>query len=105
MTVLDYATIANGLHFRRGRKIAAHDNVIYFGDLNYRIQLPNEQVRQMASIDDYAGLIEGDQVSIVASYLIHINTLLIYQHIVLCSLRISKAHEMHEAANHLRWIQ
>lgn len=62
LTNLDYATIANGLHFRRGRKIAAHDNVIYFGDLNYRIQLPNEQVRHMASIDDYAGLIEGDQV-------------------------------------------
>ncbi|KAK9894329.1 DNase I-like protein [Cystobasidium minutum MCA 4210] len=60
---MDYATIANGLHFRRGRKIAAHDNVLYFGDLNYRIQLPNDQVRYMASIDDYAGLIEGDQLT------------------------------------------
>jgi len=58
----DYATIANGLHFRRGRRIGAHDNVLYFGDLNYRIQLPNDQVRHMANVDDYAGLIEGDQV-------------------------------------------
>lgn len=63
LSITDYATIANGLQFRRGRQIAAHDNIIYFGDLNYRIGLSNEDVRYMASIDDFTGLIEGDQVS------------------------------------------
>lgn len=62
----DYATIANGLHFRRGRRIVAHDNVLYFGDLNYRIALPNDEVRHLALIDDYPSLIEGDQVSSAA---------------------------------------
>lgn len=59
---LDYATIANGLHFKRGKKIQQHEKVIYFGDLNYRIAMPNDVVREMAVGDDYASLIEGDQV-------------------------------------------
>jgi hypothetical protein len=60
----DYATIADGLHFRKGKKIVSHDNVLYFGDLNYRIQLPNEEVRHLATIDNFADLIEGDQLTL-----------------------------------------
>ena len=60
---IDYATIAQGLHFRRGRKIVVHENVLYFGDLNYRISLPNDEVRHLTHVDDYSTLISGDQLT------------------------------------------
>ncbi|KAK4053062.1 Inositol-1,4,5-trisphosphate 5-phosphatase 1 [Microbotryomycetes sp. JL201] len=57
----DYFTIAQGLHFSRGRNIASHDNVIWAADTNYRISLANEDVRHLAEADDYATLLESDQ--------------------------------------------
>ncbi|GAA6009081.1 hypothetical protein JCM10207_004086 [Rhodosporidiobolus poonsookiae] len=59
----DYFTIANGLHFSRGRVIANHDNVVWAADTNYRISLPNEEVRFLAEADDYATLYEADQLA------------------------------------------
>lgn len=57
----DYATIASGLVFRRGRTIESHDNVIWAADNNYRISMPNELVRNLALDDDYVTLMEQDQ--------------------------------------------
>lgn len=42
----------------------SHENILYFGDLNYRIQLTNEEVRRLAVEDDFASLVAGDQLSI-----------------------------------------
>jgi endonuclease/exonuclease/phosphatase family metal-dependent hydrolase len=58
----DYATIANGLRFQRGRKIEDHDAVIWLGDFNYRIGLPNEKVRKLVEQGDLQTLHDNDQV-------------------------------------------
>ncbi|SGY72918.1 BQ5605_C005g03230 [Microbotryum silenes-dioicae] len=57
----DFFTVERGLHFSRGRTIASHDNVVYAADTNYRISLPNDQVRSLAEADDYTTLLEADQ--------------------------------------------
>ncbi|SCV69109.1 BQ2448_2129 [Microbotryum intermedium] len=57
----DFFTVERGLHFSRGRTIASHDTVVYAADTNYRISLPNDQVRSLAEADDYAPLLEADQ--------------------------------------------
>ena len=36
--------------------------VFWFGDLNYRIDLPNETVRYLIEVNDYHNLVEHDQV-------------------------------------------
>ncbi|KAK4058577.1 Inositol-1,4,5-trisphosphate 5-phosphatase 1 [Microbotryomycetes sp. JL221] len=57
----DYNTIEQGLKFQKGRTIKDHDNVIWAADTNYRISLPNEEVRTLSEQDDYAALLEADQ--------------------------------------------
>lgn len=57
----DYRTIANGLHFLRGKTIDSHQNVVWLGDTNYRIDLENERVRQLAVNDDFDALLAADQ--------------------------------------------
>ncbi|CAO1626593.1 unnamed protein product [Sympodiomycopsis kandeliae] len=57
----DYWTISRGLTFQRGRAITGHDHVIWLGDFNYRIDLPNERARPLAHQDDYASLLAQDQ--------------------------------------------
>ncbi|BGP37915.1 Inositol-1,4,5-trisphosphate 5-phosphatase 1 [Rhodotorula kratochvilovae] len=57
----DYRTIAEGLHFARGKTIANHDNVVWAADTNYRISLPNDEVRAAAEDDDYDVLCAADQ--------------------------------------------
>ncbi|GAA6051835.1 hypothetical protein JCM3770_005490 [Rhodotorula araucariae] len=57
----DYRTIAEGLHFARGKTIASHENVVWAADTNYRISLANEQVRAAAEQDDYDTLCGADQ--------------------------------------------
>lgn len=56
----DYWTIQD-LRFQRGRSIDDHDTVIWMGDFNYRISLPNDQVRLLASRGDISALHDGDQ--------------------------------------------
>ena len=63
----DYGTIAHGLQFRRGRKVSSHQNVLFCGDLNYRMAMPNEHVRDLATSDRFPELIEADQVCCCAS--------------------------------------
>ncbi|GAA5968165.1 hypothetical protein JCM11641_003755 [Rhodosporidiobolus odoratus] len=59
----DFFTIANELHFSRGKAIANHDNVVWAADTNYRISLPNEEVRGLAMADAYDELYEADQLN------------------------------------------
>lgn len=57
----DYHTIVSGLHFQKGRTIDTHQNVIWLADTNYRIDLENERVRQLAQADDFDALLSADQ--------------------------------------------
>ncbi|KAH9446425.1 hypothetical protein MJO28_016575 [Puccinia striiformis f. sp. tritici] len=59
----DYETIEDGLKFLRGKTIAGHENVIWAGDFNYRIDggLPNNAVRQAVADENYAELLAADQ--------------------------------------------
>lgn len=43
----DYKTISKGIKFSKNKSISNSDIVIWLGDLNYRIQLPNNLVRKM----------------------------------------------------------
>lgn len=58
----DYRTISHGLRFQRGLTIDGHDSVIWLGDFNYRIGLPDEKVRKLIEIGDLQTLYENDQV-------------------------------------------
>ncbi|AEY97456.1 FAFL228Wp [Eremothecium gossypii FDAG1] len=43
----DYESIAKGINFTRSKKVPHHDSIFWLGDLNYRLALPNEDVRQI----------------------------------------------------------
>jgi synaptojanin len=58
----DYHTINDGLILGKGKKIYDHDSIVWFGDFNYRIDLPNEQVRSLVAQGNYKALYERDQV-------------------------------------------
>lgn len=58
----DYSTISHRLRFQRGRMIDDHDVVIWLGDFNYRIELPDEKVRELIKIGDLQTLRDNDQV-------------------------------------------
>nr|KAG5702900.1 hypothetical protein BaRGS_034673 [Batillaria attramentaria] len=45
----DYMEITRRMTFPMGRTILSHDYVFWCGDFNYRIDLPNEEVKQYAS--------------------------------------------------------
>ncbi|KAG6916702.1 hypothetical protein DXG01_005651 [Tephrocybe rancida] len=57
----DYRTIAHGLHFQRGKTIPSHDNVIWLGDMNYRIDMENFTVRGLAERNELDALLAADQ--------------------------------------------
>ncbi|PAV21260.1 inositol polyphosphate phosphatase [Pyrrhoderma noxium] len=57
----DYRTIANELHFLKGKTIDSHDNVIWLADTNYRVDLENGLVRSLAESDDLDALVAADQ--------------------------------------------
>lgn len=60
----DYQTIATGLRFQKERTIDNHDGVIWLGDFNYRIGLPDEHVRRLIDRGDLQSLYDNDQVCI-----------------------------------------
>lgn len=60
----DYRTISNGLTFLRGKTIDSHDIVIWAADFNYRIDLPNEEVREYATTDQLDILVASDQLGL-----------------------------------------
>ena len=57
----DYATITNGLVFR-GKRLEDHDVVFWLGDFNYRVALPNDEVRVKIRSGAWMDLIPYDQV-------------------------------------------
>ncbi|XP_028418102.1 inositol polyphosphate 5-phosphatase OCRL-1-like [Dendronephthya gigantea] len=58
----DYRDIMARLTFpRNSLSITDHDVVFWFGDLNYRIDLPNEDVRKSIDEVEYEYLLEHDQ--------------------------------------------
>ncbi|AET40168.1 uncharacterized protein Ecym_5414 [Eremothecium cymbalariae DBVPG len=62
----DYESITKGVNFTRSKKILHHDSIFWIGDLNYRITLPNEEVRQLLNSkkDGYIdGLLNHDQLT------------------------------------------
>lgn len=62
----DYDSIFKGINFSRSKRINHHDSIIWLGDLNYRIDLPNEKVRR-ALLEHKEGslekLLQYDQLS------------------------------------------
>lgn len=59
----DYKTIAKGILFSKHKKIRDHDGVIWLGDLNYRINLQNEEAKALIAEKDYQKLFEFDQLN------------------------------------------
>ena len=57
----DYRTISNGLKFLRGKRIEDHDIVIWAADFNYRISMPNLEVRDYAQGGNLNPLLGADQ--------------------------------------------
>jgi hypothetical protein len=60
----DFKTLSAGLHFSRGRKIKDHDSVIWLGDFNYRVNLPNDYVRTLLERGDIRTIFENDQLNL-----------------------------------------
>ncbi|KAG0686966.1 inositol polyphosphate 5-phosphatase [Pichia californica] len=59
----DFISCWNGIRFSRNRYIKHHDNIVWLGDLNYRITIPNEKVRELIDRDDLVTLFSRDQLS------------------------------------------
>jgi len=59
----DFLTSWNGIRFSRNKLIRHHDNVIWLGDLNYRVSLPNEEVRLTIDQGQMHKLLQYDQLS------------------------------------------
>ncbi|KAL2834525.1 SacI homology domain-containing protein [Aspergillus cavernicola] len=60
----DFETICRGLRFQRNRSIEDHDAVIWLGDFNYRIGLPNQPVRDLVQQANYQKLYDNDQLNL-----------------------------------------
>lgn len=59
----DYQTVIRGLTFTRNYTITDHDHVLWFGDLNYRISLPNERCRHLVDAGAFDELFKVDQLA------------------------------------------
>lgn len=57
----DYRAINSGLEFNHSWTINAHDHVLWMGDLNYRIDMPGEQVRTLINQGSLDALHPHDQ--------------------------------------------
>lgn len=52
----------NGIYFAlQGRLLYSHDYVFWCGDFNYRISLPNEEVKDLIKQQNWDALTAGDQ--------------------------------------------
>ncbi|XP_063059389.1 synaptojanin-1 isoform X2 [Engraulis encrasicolus] len=57
----DYNEITRKLTFPMGRLLYSHDYIFWCGDFNYRIGLPNEEVKEHVRQKNWDALIAGDQ--------------------------------------------
>ncbi|XP_053703394.1 synaptojanin-1 isoform X3 [Synchiropus splendidus] len=57
----DYNEITRKLSFPMGRLLYSHDYVFWCGDFNYRINLPNEEVKELIRQQNWDALTAGDQ--------------------------------------------
>eukprot|EP00064_Thunnus_orientalis_P007668 superscaffoldBa00000865_g7690 len=57
----DYNEITRRLNFPMGRLLYSHDYVFWCGDFNYRINLPNEEVKGLIKQQNWDALTAGDQ--------------------------------------------
>ncbi|XP_071362361.1 synaptojanin-1 isoform X3 [Trachinotus anak] len=57
----DYSEITRRLSFPMGRLLYSHDYVFWCGDFNYRISLPNEEVKELIKQQNWDALTAGDQ--------------------------------------------
>ncbi|XP_073473229.1 synaptojanin-1 isoform X2 [Aquarana catesbeiana] len=57
----DYNEIVRKLSFPMGRMLFSHDYVFWCGDFNYRIDFPNEDVKELIRSQNWDSLIPGDQ--------------------------------------------
>ncbi|RKP02322.1 hypothetical protein CXG81DRAFT_17988 [Caulochytrium protostelioides] len=60
----DFWTINDGITFKAGRRIADHDYIFWLGDFNYRVDLPNEQVRAYINASEATQLLPYDQLTL-----------------------------------------
>ncbi|XP_071486371.1 synaptojanin-1-like [Diadema antillarum] len=57
----DYAEISSKIMFPMGRTLDSHDYIFWCGDFNYRIDMDNDEVKDLVAIQDYEALKEHDQ--------------------------------------------
>ncbi|XP_078787260.1 synaptojanin-1 isoform X6 [Oryzias latipes] len=57
----DYNEITRRLSFPMGHLLYSHDYVFWCGDFNYRINLPNEEVKELIRQQNWEALTAGDQ--------------------------------------------
>ncbi|XP_038563933.1 synaptojanin-1 isoform X4 [Micropterus salmoides] len=57
----DYNEITRRLSFPMGRLLYSHDYIFWCGDFNYRINLPNEEVKELIRQQNWDALTDGDQ--------------------------------------------
>nr|XP_030120647.1 synaptojanin-1 isoform X3 [Taeniopygia guttata] len=57
----DFVEISRKLGFPMGRMLFSHDYIFWCGDFNYRIDLPNEEVKDLIRQQNWDTLIAGDQ--------------------------------------------
>ncbi|KAI5949374.1 INP53 [Candida jiufengensis] len=60
----DYTTIMQGMTFTRNYSIQDHDHVIWFGDLNYRINMSNADCRDLIERGAFDDLLRSDQLNL-----------------------------------------
>ncbi|XP_071418506.1 synaptojanin-1 isoform X4 [Pithys albifrons albifrons] len=57
----DFVEISRKLGFPMGRMLFSHDYIFWCGDFNYRIDMPNEEVKDLIRQQNWDPLIAGDQ--------------------------------------------
>jgi len=70
----DYNTITEGIQFPMAGSVDKHDVVFWFGDFNYRIDLPNEDVRRrcaQGAANGIKGMLPYDQVRAISTLRMH----------------------------------